>query len=143
MISPLKVLVDPAFRRIGEIFSDEDRGTLLANFETSWFQDEPLPLAEAAKILPHVDAVVCSEWKYGDLLETASNLKAIISVSGGFPQDLDYEYCHQQHIHVLSAAPAFGPQVAEMALGMAIASAREIVRADRGFPGWYRKISAS
>lgn len=133
MNSPLKVLVDPAFRRIDEILAEEDRKKLLSDFDTFWCKDEPLPLSEAATILPNVDAVVCSDWRYGDLLHTASNLKAIITVSGGFPQDLDYEYCHQQHIHVLSAAPAFGPQVAEMALGLAIASGREIVNADRDF----------
>ncbi len=133
MSSSLKVLVDPAFRRMGEIFSDQDRSALVANFDSHWRKDEPIPEAEAARIIPDVDVVVCSDWRYGDLLYRASRLKAIMTVSGGFPQELDYEYCHQRHIHVLSAAPAFGPQVAEMALGMAIASAREIVKADRDF----------
>ncbi len=133
MSPSLKVLVDPAFRRMGEIFSDQDRASLVTDFDSHWLKDEPISETEAAQIIPDTDAVVCSDWRYGDLLYQASRLKAIMTVSGGFPQNLDYEYCHQQHIHVLSAAPAFGPQVAEMALGMAIASARGIVKADRDF----------
>ncbi|MXX25793.1 MAG: dehydrogenase [Caldilineaceae bacterium SB0668_bin_21] len=50
-----------------------------------------------------------------------------MTVSGAFPLDLDYDYCFANGIRVLSAAPAFGRQVAEMALGMAIACARGIV----------------
>ena len=133
MSSPLKVLVDPAFRRMGEIFSDKDRRALVSGFDSQWLMDEPIPLDKAAQIIPEAEVVVCSDWRYGDLLYQAPNLKAIMTVSGGFPQELDYEYCHQKYIHVLSAAPAFGPQVAEMALGMAIASSREIVKADRDF----------
>jgi phosphoglycerate dehydrogenase-like enzyme len=74
--------------------------------------------------------VVCSEWRYGDALAEARALRAIISVSGGFPQALDYDHCFQHGIRVLSAAPAFGPQVAEMALGMALAASRGIVAGD-------------
>ncbi len=133
MNPPLKVLVDPAFRRMDEIFSDTDRALLTTGFDSHWLKDEPIPETAAAQIIPDADVVICSDWRYGDLLYHAPRLKAIMTVSGGFPQALDYEYCHQQHIHVLSAAPAFGPQVAEMALGMAIASAREIVKADRDF----------
>ena len=50
-----------------------------------------------------------------------------MSVSGAFPMELDYEYCFANGIWILSAAPAFGRQVAEMALGMAIACGRGIV----------------
>lgn len=133
MSSPITVLVDPAFRRMGEIFTESDREILKKDYDARWLQDEPIPLEEAAEILPEAQAVVCSTWRYGDLLYRAEELKAIMTVSGGFPDDLDYEYCHQRHIRVLSAAPAFGPQVAEMALGMAIAASRDIVKADRDF----------
>jgi phosphoglycerate dehydrogenase-like enzyme len=81
--------------------------------------------------MPEAIAVVCANWRYEDSLPTASKLRAILTVSGGFPLNLDYDYCFAQHIRVLSAAPAFGPQVAEMALGMALAAARDIVGGDR------------
>ena len=44
---------------------------------------------------------------------------------------MDYEICYQKRIRVLSVAPAFARQVAEFALGLAIASARDIALGDR------------
>ncbi len=138
------VLVDPAFRRMDEIFSPADRQRLNRICDPVWARDEPMPLAEAQEVLPDVVAVICSMWRYGDALYGTKELRAILTVSGGFPHDFDYEYCHQQYIRVLSAAPAFGPQVAEMALGMAIASARGIVEEDRNFrTGTERYLHAS
>jgi phosphoglycerate dehydrogenase-like enzyme len=43
------------------------------------------------------------------------------------PALLDYDACFARGIRVLSCAPAFGPMVAEMALGMALAASRQIV----------------
>lgn len=130
---PFRVLVDPAFRKMDEIFSPGDRQRLEALCDALWMRDEQMPETQARTLMPDLDAVVCADWHYGDALYEARKLKAIMTVSGGFPSHLDYAHCHQQYIQVLSAAPAFGPQVAEMALGMAIASARDIVRADRDF----------
>ncbi len=127
------VLVDPAFRKMEEIFSPDDRRRLDSICDPVWARNEPMPLADAEKILTDAVAVICANWRYGDALYGTRQLRAILTVSGGFPLDFDYDYCHQQYIRVLSAAPAFGPQVAEMALGMAIASARGIVEEDRNF----------
>jgi len=44
-------------------------------------------------------------------------LRAILRVSGAFPNKLDYDKCFERRIRVLSAVAAFGRQVAEMALG--------------------------
>lgn len=121
------VLVDPAFRKMDEIFSPTDLGQLPEIVDVIWGKSEPMPLDDAIKALMRVDAVICATWRYGDILQRAQNLRNILTVSGGFPLNLDYDYCFRNGIRVLSAAPAFGRQVAEMALGMAIASAREIV----------------
>jgi phosphoglycerate dehydrogenase-like enzyme len=101
--------------------------------EVVWGKDEPMPLAAARLALPEAIAVVCSNWPYGDTLGEARRLRAVLSVSGAFPRDLDYDACFSTGIRVLSAAPAFGPQVAEMALGMALAASREIVVGDAAF----------
>ncbi len=121
------VLLDPSFRRMDEIFSPEDLDRLPEIVDVVWGRSERMPLEEAVEALRDVDAIVCSDWRYGDILPQARNLRAIMAVSGAFPLDLDYRYCFANGIRVLSAAPAFGRQVAEMALGMAIASARGIV----------------
>ena len=127
MSSKPTVLVDPAFRKMDEIFSDEDLRRLPDIVNVIWGKSEPMPLDNAIEALSIADAVVCSSWRYGDTLYRAQNLRAVMSVSGAFPNDLDYDYCFANGIRVLSAAPAFGRQVAEMALGMAIACVRGIV----------------
>lgn len=126
-----KVLLDPHFRRIDEIFSTADLARLHAIADVQWGQDDPMPLEEATAALADAEAVICANWRYGDALHHAPKLRAILTVSGGFPLDFDYDYCFDKRIRVLSVAPAFGPQVAEMALGMAIAAARDIVSGDR------------
>lgn len=125
------VIVDPHFRKMDEIFSSADLARLNDLVEVVWGQDEPMPLEAVGEALPTAQAVVCANWRYGDLLEKAANLRAILTVSGSFPRDLDYDTCFARGIRVLSAAPAFGRQVAEMALGMALAAGRDIVAGDR------------
>jgi phosphoglycerate dehydrogenase-like enzyme len=125
------VLVDPYKRRMGEIFSDADLVRLHETVDVIWGQDEPMPVDEAVQALEHVPAVVCAGWRYGDVLAKAVNLRAILDVSGAFPQTLDYKACMRRGIHVLSIAPAMGRQVAEMALGMALAATRGIAEGDR------------
>lgn len=126
-----KVIVDPHFRRMDEIFSPADKQRLHNLVDVVWGYDEPMPQDRFLRALPTAEAVVCSGWRYGDVLANAPKLRAIMDVSGGFPRALDYDACYQRRIRVLSAAPAFARQVAEFSLGLAIASAREIVQGDR------------
>jgi phosphoglycerate dehydrogenase-like enzyme len=125
------IVVDPHFRQMAEIFTAEDLARLHDLTEVIWGQDEPMPLEAAAKAISTALAVVGTDWRYGDSYTHAPNLRAIISVSGGFPRNLDYDYCFANRIRVLSVAPAFGRPVAEMALGMALATGRDIVAGDR------------
>jgi phosphoglycerate dehydrogenase-like enzyme len=127
MVNKPMVLVDPHFRRMDEIFSTEDRERLYNLVEVVWGRDEPMPLEAARQALTNSIAVVCADWHYGDVLNTSRALRAILTVSGGFPHELDTAQCYARHIRILSAAPAFGRQVAEMALGMALAACRDIV----------------
>src|SRR5262245_36300665 len=114
-----------------EVFAPQDRARLNDLVEVVWGKDEPMSQEQFVAALPRALAVLCSSWRYGDVLDRAPSLRAIISVSGGFPTGLDYAACFSRQIRVLSSAPAFGPQVAEMALGMALAASREIVAGDR------------
>ncbi|MET9019077.1 NAD(P)-dependent oxidoreductase [Actinopolymorpha sp. NPDC004070] len=125
-----KVLLDPHFRTMAEIFSAADRERLYDTAEVVWGRDDPMPPEEAREALAGATAVVCSEWRYGPLPDDTPDLRAVISVSGAFPNKLDYQACRERGIRVLSAAPAFGRQVAEMALGLALASCREIAAGD-------------
>jgi phosphoglycerate dehydrogenase-like enzyme len=110
-----------------EIFSAADRARLGATVEVVWGRDEPMPIEQAQQALSGAHAVVCAGWRYGAV---PPGVRAILDVSGAFPAQLDYEDCFARGIRVLSAAPAFGPQVAEMALGLALAVGRQIVAGD-------------
>jgi len=125
------ILVDPSFRKMSEIFSPAGLQRLHAQFEVIWGKDEPMPLEAAQAALPTVQAVVCADWRYGDALYKANALRGILTVSGGFPRNLDYETCFARQIRVLSAAPGFARAVAEMALALALGASRGIAAGDR------------
>ncbi len=128
------VIVDPHFRSMAEIFSAEDRARLDALATVVWGKDDPMPADAFDAAIGEAEAVICADWRYGEAaLEKAKKLRAILTVSGGFPRKLDFEHCFANGIRVLSAAPAFARSVAEMALALALASSRDIVSSDRGF----------
>lgn len=66
-------------------------------------------------------------------LDRAVNLKAIVNVKANWESNIDYGYAQARGIHVLSAAPAMAPAVAEFCLGQAINLARGLVAADADF----------
>jgi phosphoglycerate dehydrogenase-like enzyme len=129
-----KVLMDPAFRKMNEIFEPEDIQRLHEMADVIWGRDEPMPDEEIARVKEDVWAVVAANWRYGSV-DDWPKLHAILEVGGRHPSPnvLDYRACFARGIRVLSCAPAFGPQVAEAALGMALAASRDIVAGDRAF----------
>jgi phosphoglycerate dehydrogenase-like enzyme len=131
MLHKPSVIVDPNFRKMSEIFSPADQNRLYDKFDVIWGKDEPMPLEAMHEALPQASVVVCADWRYGDVLNTASALRGILTVSGGFPRNLDYDECFARHIRVLSAAPGFARAVAEMALALALSASRDIVSNDR------------
>src|SRR5262245_27877400 len=127
------VILDPHFRQMDEIFTAQDRAHLYDIADIVWGKDEPMPQADFLKALPDAEIIICAMWRYGDVLPQAKKLRAVISVEGAFPTDIDKEYCFAHNIRVLSIAPSFARQVAEMSLGMAISACREISLGDRAF----------
>jgi phosphoglycerate dehydrogenase-like enzyme len=127
------VILDPAYRRMPEIFRPADLKRLQAIAEVVWARSEPMPESERERALPEAVAIVTAGWgRYGrGALDRAPRLRAIMDVGGSFPgPELDYEACFARGVRVLGSAWAFGPMVAEMALGMALAACREIVTGD-------------
>jgi phosphoglycerate dehydrogenase-like enzyme len=117
-----------------EIFHPDDRERLYEMAEVVWGKNEQMPLEEFRSAVPEAQAVICSEWRYGnETLDQAQKLRGILSVSGAFPSDLDYGKCYDRRIRVLSCAPAFARQVAEMSLAMALAACRNLAWSDRAF----------
>ena len=54
----------------------------------------------------------------------------MLNVEGNFLPNVDYAACFARGIEVLGIGPVFGQPVAELALGMALAAARDIPRGD-------------
>jgi len=129
-----KVILDPAFRRIEKIFYPADLERLHSFADVVWARNEPMPQEELNAVRDETVAIITGHWRHGDVAKFP-RLRAILEVSGGFPSPnhLDYATCFARGIRVLSCAPAFGPAVAEMGLGLAIAAARQIVWNDAAF----------
>ena len=122
------VVLDPHPRKVQEIFTPADLDQLHELAQVVWGIDEPMPPAAVGDRRDQVFAVVMNRWRLGDVASLPA-LRAILEVSGRHPSPatLDYATCFARGIRVLSCAPAFGPMVAEMALGMALAASRQIV----------------
>ncbi len=129
-----KIILDPSGREIDEIFCKEDLDRLNDVADVVWGRDEPMPEAELEAAKGDVFAVISANWRHGSPRDMPE-LRAILEVGGSLPRPraLDYEHCFSQGIRVLSCSPAFGPPVAEMALTMALASARKIIDGHSGF----------
>lgn len=125
------VIVDPHFRTMAQIFAPNEHRRLYELADVIWGKDEPMPQAAFLQHLPDAEVIMCAGWRYGDVLSQAKKLRAILDLSGGFPPELDYDDCYNRRIRVLSVAPSFARQVAEMCLGLALASSREIALGDR------------
>ena len=128
------LLFDPSFRRTDVVFSPEDLGRLRAAARVAWARDEPASGEEIDRVRDEVEIIVTGSWRHGDV-SRFPKLRAIMEVGGGFPSpdSLDYAACFSRGIRVQSCAPAFGPAVAEMALGLALAASRQIGWTDRAF----------
>lgn len=143
-----KVLLDPHGRRLETIFTATDLARLHATAELIWARNEPMPTEEVERVREDVVAIITGSWRHGDVTRFP-NLRAILEVSGGFPSPavLDYAACFRRGVRVLSCAPAFGPAVAEMALGLALACARQIAWTDSRFrsgePNWSHTVFAT
>ncbi|MBI3957336.1 MAG: hydroxyacid dehydrogenase [Chloroflexi bacterium] len=127
-----KILLDPHSRKSEWLFAPEEWQRLTDLAEIIWGKDDPIPPESFASVAAELTAIVTCGWRFGPL-DALPRLRAILEVGGSHPSPrlLDYTACFQRGIRVLSCAPAFGPVVAEMALGLAIAAGRGIVEGDR------------
>lgn len=84
-------------------------------------------------ILPDISIIVGQTRLHKERLARAPNLKAILNVKGNWEPNIDYPEAQRRGIHVLSAAPAMAPAVAEYCLSQAINLGRGFSDADRLF----------
>lgn len=135
------VVLDAFWRTLDELFSATDQQRLQDRAEVIWGQDAPIPQDVLDRALPMAEVLIsASPQVSADTLATAPNLKAVIEVSGAFPDTIDYAACAARGVQVLSCAPGFRQSVAEMGLAMALSGARGLVTEHEAFrscqEGW-------
>ncbi len=123
-------LVDPYPRTLDQIFSPETRARLEALAPVTWHDGPPANDELVEPLLPELIAVVGQTALPAERLARAPRLEAVLNVEGNFLPNVDYAACFARGIEVLGVGPVFGQPVAELALGMALAAARDIPRGD-------------
>ncbi len=134
------ILLDPHPRRIDVIFDAPTMVRLQALGDVISHQDSPAPDEYIDRHLPQTIALIGQTALPKERLDRAPRLKVIFNVEGNFQPNIDYEECHRRGIPVLSTGPVFAKPVAEMVLGMALASARRIHEADASIRAGQEKL---
>ncbi len=124
------ILLDPHPRPIDLIFDAHTKARLEALGEVVWHDGSPACDEHIDRYLPEAVALIGQSALPKDRLDRAPKLRAVFNVESNFLPNVDYLECHRRGIPVLSTGPVFAKPVAEMALGMALASARRIHEAD-------------
>ena len=127
------LILDPHWRSMDELFSPTAQDAL-GRYEVIWGKDAPIPKDLLEQALPQADVLIAATPLVDqDTLRKAPNLKAIIEVSGAFPDTIDYAACAERGVEVLSCAPGFRSAVAEMGLAMTLSATRGLVREHEAF----------
>ena len=124
------ILLDPHPRFIDLIFDPPTKVRLEELGEVVWHDGSPASDSHIDRYLPETVALIGQTALPRERLDRAPKLKAVFNVESNFLPNVDYLECHHRGIAVLSTGPVFAKPVAEMALGMALASARRIHEAD-------------
>lgn len=124
------ILLDPHPRPIDLIFDAPTKARLEQLGEVVWHDGAPADDSHIDRYLPEAVALIGQSALPKERLDRAPKLKAVFNVESNFLPNVDYLECHRRGIPVLSTAPVFAKPVAEMALGMALASSRRIHEAD-------------
>ncbi|WP_342077920.1 NAD(P)-dependent oxidoreductase [Yoonia sp. SS1-5] len=128
------LILDPDWRQMDELFSPAARSVLFATYTVIWGQDGPIPHRLLHDELPNAAVLIAANPVVDQAtIDRAPHLKAVIEVSGSFPDTIDYAACAAAGIEVLTCAPGFRQSVAEMGLAMALAGGRGLVSEHEAF----------
>ncbi|MDE0524224.1 MAG: hypothetical protein OXH79_19930 [Boseongicola sp.] len=142
------VILDPHWRTLAELFSQGALSALQEEFDVIWGRDEPISSDAFDAAWPSASALIsATPTVTRQMLGDAPKLRAVIEVSGAFPDTIDYKACAAKGVEVLSCAPGFRESVAEMGLAMALAGARGLVVEHEAFrsgsEGWLQENPAT
>ena len=108
------VILDPFPRRISDIFTDKTFNELKENASLVIHDDgiSSMPDALVDEHIPSAVLVLGQTNLPSERLAKARNLKGIINVETNFLPNIDYVFCIEHGIHVLTPGSAFAPVVA-------------------------------
>ncbi|MGV6847990.1 MAG: NAD(P)-dependent oxidoreductase [Marinibacterium sp.] len=129
MIRPL-IFLDPHPRTESMVYTPDAQKALAAMGRVVSHFGSRAPDDLVEQHLPDMTILVGQTAMPKDRLDRAPNLRAILNVKANWEPNIDYAAARARGIHVLSAAPAMAPAVAEFCLGQAISLARRLTRAD-------------
>ena len=129
MTRPL-IFMDPFPRTEAMVYTPETAAALAELGEVVCHLDGRAPDALVERHLPDAAVIVGQTAMPRERLDRAPKLRAILNVKANWEPNIDYAEAQARGIHVLSAAPAMAPAVAEFCLGQAIVLARGLHRAD-------------
>lgn len=134
------ILLDPHPRRVDVIFDASTKARLETLGNIVSHDGSPAPAEYIDHYLPEAIALIGQSALLKERLDRAPRLKVVFNVEGNFQPNVDYEECYRRGIPVLSIGPVFAKPVAEMVLGMALASARRIHEADASIRVGHEKL---
>ncbi|MDA3958081.1 NAD(P)-dependent oxidoreductase [Oceanispirochaeta sp.] len=128
-----KVVAAPHPQSLDIVFPGDLMGELKDTVQLESLGDDPVDYDALDGNLEGTFALIGQMDLPEERLKRAPDLKAIFNVEGNFYQNIDYDYCFRNNIHVLNCGAAYSQAVAEMSLGMALDLSRGISREDRRF----------
>ena len=126
------IIVDPFPRKMELIFKSSKLKLLKKNFNIINAPKENKHKFYKQNI-PNADFIIGQPDLPKSILILGKKLKAIFNVESNFMDNMDYDYCFNNNIYVLSTAPVFAQSVAEIAIGLTISLKREIHTAHLDF----------
>lgn len=127
------IFLDPYPRSEAMVFTPDAEAALNEMGRVVSHFGSRAPDALVESILPDVSILIGQTAMPKERLDRAPNLRAILNVKANWEPNIDYLEAQTQGIHVLSAAPAMAPAVAEACIGYAIGLARRTLDAERAF----------
>lgn len=127
------LLISPFPQKTDRFFKHEQLDALNNIVTVKNLGDEGIDYELIDSLLPETVAIIGQFNMPKERLVKAKRLKVIFNSEGNFAQNIDYDFCFQNNIHVLNCGEAFALPVAEMALGFALDLARDITKTDKEF----------
>jgi phosphoglycerate dehydrogenase-like enzyme len=126
------VISVPEPRSLELIFTPDDEAKLRREYQVFEGQG-PMVSKVVEKHIAEASFIIGQPELPRQILQQARKLRAIFNVETNFLDNMDYDYCFANGIHVLTTGRVFAAPVAEIGLGMALSLERNISGAERAF----------